>query len=239
MKLGVISDIHANLHALEAALALLAAEQVDELIVLGDLLSYGCHPREVLKLMHDLPRQRPTTVLVGNHDQLYFEMQAGRAGYFDRMPLWIQESATWTLAALGSERLEGALSWHEEHVVGDTLFAHANPFGARDWCYLNGNDDRRRAASALQDRGFARGVFGHTHRAVDVDIDGVRLLNPGSVGQPRDGTGDATVGMWSEQDFRTLPVTYDTSAHLAGILDSTLSRATQAEILKYHQGARP
>ena len=48
MRLGVLSDLHANLPALEAALEALRAEGVDEVLVLGDLVGYGPHPRQVI-----------------------------------------------------------------------------------------------------------------------------------------------------------------------------------------------
>ena len=64
MRIAVISDIHANLHALEAVLAAVDADGVDELWCLGDLVGYGPRPNECVALV----RERASTCLVGNHD---------------------------------------------------------------------------------------------------------------------------------------------------------------------------
>ncbi|MGH7177239.1 MAG: metallophosphoesterase, partial [Tepidisphaeraceae bacterium] len=111
MKIGVISDVHANACALAAALDVLDGERVSQVVMLGDLLSYGAHVQETMERVRRLTVETATTFLVGNHDVLYFELQRGQHGYFATLPAWIQESARWTLAALGETRLDALRPW--------------------------------------------------------------------------------------------------------------------------------
>src|SRR5213083_2260122 len=64
MRVAVVSDIHSNLHALEAVLTAIDAEPPDELWCLGDLVGYGPRPNEVIEIV----RRRAGVCLVGNHD---------------------------------------------------------------------------------------------------------------------------------------------------------------------------
>lgn len=239
MKLGVISDLHANAAALEAALALLALEDLDGLVVLGDVLSYGCRPLEVIRLLEGAARSWPTRFIIGNHDELYFQLQRGDESYLEQLPLWIQESARWTTAQLGALRLAEAFAWQQEHVVADVLFAHANPFVHGDWTYLNDSETRRRAAQMLASRSLSTGIFGHTHRALDETIDGVRLLNPGSLGQPRDGDSAdlrrSSVGVWCDGAWAAVTVAYDVQVHCRDVERSSLSDASKREICKFYK----
>jgi predicted phosphodiesterase len=236
---GLISDIHANALALEAALTRLRRENVDEIVVMGDLFTYGCHVRETTELLRALERSERTTFLLGNHDQLYVELQrtdhTGKR-YYDGLPGWIQESARWTASQLGNLHVDRLFNWCEEHVVNGVLFSHANPFGARDWTYLTKGPELARAARSVAARGLRAGVFGHTHRAMSTRDEGVMLFNPGSVGQPRDMRKTSTAAVldvetlkWQEFD-----VTYDERAHCEAVASSALSDATKRQILKFH-----
>jgi predicted phosphodiesterase len=237
VRIGIVSDIHANVGALAAALAALERERVDEIVVMGDLLTYGCDVVETIELLRGLAAaRRGTTFLLGNHDQLYIELQARQPGYFDELPLWIRESARWTCEALGDLRLEALFDWKPELVMGQALLAHANPFGGRDWTYLAREPALARAAAALAERGLAAGVFGHTHRAMAAAIDGVWIFNPGSVGQPRDTRGRSSAAILDVERlaFTLLEFDYDERAHCDRVRRSTLADATKREILKYH-----
>jgi len=91
MRIAVISDIHANLHALEAVLAAIDSESVDEVWCLGDVVGYGPRPNECVALV----RKRASVCLVGNHDlavlgTLDLDLFMGEAG----------EAARWTQSVL-------------------------------------------------------------------------------------------------------------------------------------------
>lgn len=193
MRVAVLSDIHANLHALEAVLAAVDAERPDELWCLGDLVGYGARPNECCAAIE----ARAAICLAGNHDLavrgsidlLEFSGDAGTA-------------ARWTRGVLTPESRAylDALEPQGER-AGVSLY-HGS---ARDpvWEYVL-SDDAALATLALATHPLV--LVGHSHVALQVgvregvtegglaadgtDVDlssGRTLLNPGSVGQPRDG----------------------------------------------------
>ncbi len=193
MRVAVLSDIHANLHALEAVLADVAAESPDEIWCLGDVVGYGPRPNECC----DLVRERAAFSLCGNHDLAVIERIpladfSGDAG----------AAAVWTKAQLGDAQRAwlGTLEPLGER-AGIQLF-HASP---RDpiWDYVL-SEQAAVASLALTTAPFV--LVGHSHIALALGWDGNDLvgglapagtspergdrrwlLNPGSVGQPRDG----------------------------------------------------
>ena len=192
MRVAVVSDIHSNLHALEAVLAAIEAEAPDELWCLGDLVGYGPRPNECCAAI----AERADVCLAGNHDlavqgTLDLEEFGGEAAVAAR---WTREVLTPEAQAL-LDRLEPQGSAH-----GVALY-HGS---ARDpvWEYVL-NDEAALATLELADSPLV--LVGHSHVALKVvqtgdeleggvaaadtelELGGVRaLLNPGSVGQPRD-----------------------------------------------------
>ena len=193
MRVAVVSDIHSNLHALEAVLAAIAAEAPDELWCLGDLVGYGPRPNECCATI----AERADVCLAGNHDlavrgTIDLEEFGGEAAVAAR---WTREVLAPEAQAL-LDRLEPQGSAH-----GVALY-HGS---ARDpvWEYVL-SDEGAFATLELTDAPLV--LVGHSHVALqvvqsgeelaggvakdgtDLELDGVRaLLNPGSVGQPRDG----------------------------------------------------
>jgi diadenosine tetraphosphatase ApaH/serine/threonine PP2A family protein phosphatase len=193
MRVAVISDIHANLHALEAVLATIDDEHVDELWCLGDVVGYGPRPNECC----DLVRERAALSLCGNHDLASLGTLDVREFAGDAAA-----AARWTAGILGPEQREwlGSLSPSGKREGAD-LF-HASP---RDpvWEYVLTEPI---ALASLEATEAPLVLVGHSHVALALAWDGVRiqgglapegaapelrparwLLNPGSVGQPRDG----------------------------------------------------
>jgi predicted phosphodiesterase len=193
MRVAVVSDIHSNLHALEAVLASVDAEAPDELWCLGDLVGYGPRPNECCTAI----AERADVCLAGNHDlairgTIDLEEFHGDAA----------AAARWNRDELTSESRE----------ILDKLEPQANAHGvalyhgsARDpvWEYVL-SDEAALATLALADSPLV--LVGHSHVALQVVVSGEELegglapaglelelgglhalLNPGSVGQPRDG----------------------------------------------------
>jgi predicted phosphodiesterase len=193
MRVAVISDIHSNLHALEAVLEEIDREQPDEIWCLGDIVGYGPRPDECCTIAEE----RATLCLCGNHD-------LGVRGALDLADFApdAASAALWTRGVLG-ERAKAFLAALEPsgEAKGVQLF-HASP---RDpvWEYILTD---QAALAALEQTTAPIVLVGHSHvpLAVTVDHDGLDgghapagtdlelgelrwLLNPGSVGQPRDG----------------------------------------------------
>jgi diadenosine tetraphosphatase ApaH/serine/threonine PP2A family protein phosphatase len=193
MRVAVISDIHGNLHALEAVLVELEREQPDEIWCLGDLVGYGPQPNRCCEEV----ATRAELCLAGNHD-------LGVLGSIDLEDFShdAARSARWTRGQLD----DGVRSWLEGlRPEGERDGAELFHASARDpvWEYILSGEA---AADTLELTSAPVVLVGHSHVALaiglrggrlsggiaragkEVELDGSRwLLNPGSVGQPRDG----------------------------------------------------
>ena len=234
MRVAVISDIHANLPALEAALEAVDGSGVDEIWCLGDVVGYGAEPDECAELV----RERCALCLVGNHDLAVL-------GALD--------------VASFSEAAAEAVRWTQER-VGEptlTLLRELEPAGEREgialfhasprdpiWEYVL-SAEQADACLDVQPRRIA--LIGHSHVSLFftrpeeqgeirgaqssddtlLDLgDGEWLINPGSVGQPRDGDPRAA---WleldtDEQTARFHRASYDIERAAASISSAGLPR---------------
>jgi predicted phosphodiesterase len=198
MRYLVLSDIHANIEALETVLASADAIGYDRVAVLGDLVGYGGDPDAVVERIRVLD---PVAIVRGNHDKV-------AAGLEDSSGFnaTARRAALWTREALKPEnqRYLVSLPMGPLPLDGSVLICHGSPED-EDLYIFNDRD----ALRALKDSIRPVCLFGHTHlplvvRLVDDSLDLVAratlaetaveldpalkyLINPGSVGQPRDG----------------------------------------------------
>jgi diadenosine tetraphosphatase ApaH/serine/threonine PP2A family protein phosphatase len=194
VRVAVISDIHGNLHALVTVLEEVESERPDLLWCLGDLVGYGPRPNECCELV----RERADLCLLGNHDLLALGQTVLEADFNPDAAA----AGVWTRDVLSVEArrfLEGLEP--EAEARGAQLF-HASP---RDpvWEYVLSGET---ALAALELTSAPLVLVGHSHiplaivladqslaggqapDGTELDLTGGRwLLNPGSVGQPRDG----------------------------------------------------
>jgi predicted phosphodiesterase len=192
MRIAVISDVHANARALEAVLEKIDTAGVDAIWCLGDTVGYGPRPNECCESVNG----RADYSLVGNHDLVVL----GRLSVTDFNDE-AAAAATWTSSVLTPESRAFLEVLQPAGSVEDVDLFHAS---ARDpvWEYVLTEE----AASATLELSHAPLVLvGHSHVALAlaqngsgvsgglapagsrVELDGRWLLNPGSVGQPRDG----------------------------------------------------
>lgn len=244
-RLVVLGDVHGNATALRAALARAVRTPFDRMIFVGDLLTFGHDVEEVLELVGGAQHRHGATLLVGNHDRTYFELQAGNAAAFEAMPAWVRPSVELTFARLAGIRYRDALAWSEEIVIDEVLITHANPFAVGDTRYLTTDDDAREASKILAARGLRVGIFGHTHRPrwgglgreheppLDTRLvaqpTAPFLINAGAVGQPRDVRARSVVlrltcGEELAGEFETIE--YDVAGHLERVRASGLPATT-------------
>ena len=237
MRVAVLSDVHSNRPALEAVLAAVDEAGVDELWCLGDVVGYGADPDACTALV----RERCDVCLVGNHD-LAVLGELDISSFSETAKAAVE----WTREQAGPETLEylaGLMPAMTRNGIG--LF-HASP---RDpvWEYVLSIEQAEAGFDAQTER---VGLIGHSHvslffnrpdgarpgyshgaQAGDgalIDLDsGAWLLNPGSVGQPRDGDPRAA---WLELDtaewtarFHRAP--YDIEAAAEAILAAGLPAA--------------
>ena len=198
MRYLVLSDIHSNLEALEACLADARSRGYEKTIVLGDIIGYGADPNAVVTRVQAL---QPVAIVRGNHDKIALGMQ--EADGFNSVAI---AAAEWTLGALKPEQRAWVAALPRGPVPVDDFLeiCHGAPYD--EDAYVFDELDAIRAFEAL-----TRNVclYGHTHCPVAFNLangalrgevveprletrlpcaaDTKYLINPGSVGQPRDG----------------------------------------------------
>jgi predicted phosphodiesterase len=243
MKVAVVSDIHANRHAFEATLDAVASSEASELWCLGDLVGYGAEPDACV----ELAREHAAVCLAGNHD-----MAVTGGLPLDEFSRGASLAAQWTREVIAPENLaflEQLSPQGEEDGIG---LYHASP---RDpvWEYvlsallaelcMNRQEHRiclighsHVALSFVRQEGeLATGEPRRAGTRLDVGT-GEWLLNPGSVGQPRDGDPRAS---WLLLDMDQMDATfhraeYDIAGAAAAIRAARLPDSL-AERLEYGQ----
>jgi diadenosine tetraphosphatase ApaH/serine/threonine PP2A family protein phosphatase len=204
--LGIVSDPHANLAALEAVLDDVQRVAPDELICLGDFVGYGAEPNEVVSALKD----RCAVSLAGNHDLA--ALGAVDISDFNRQAAI---SAQWTRDQLTTESRSFLESLSPRGSKEGIELAHAS---LRDpvWEYVV---DEGIAAANFDVAPFETLLVGHTHipavfRLASTRVEGIAvgpddplacvsgrfILNPGGVGQPRDGDPRAAWATWHSID---------------------------------------
>ena len=194
MRYLVITDIHANIEALDVCLHDAASRGYDKVLVLGDIVGYGPDPNAVIDRVVSL---NPAAIVRGNHDKIAFGLQQA-----DGFNASARFAAQWTLNALTPEHREWLVNLPQgPAVVDDCLeICHGSPVDEDE--YIFDELDARRAMDSSSQRLC---LFGHTHVALAfrltghsiglvppsddgfvIEADSKYLVNPGSVGQPRD-----------------------------------------------------
>jgi diadenosine tetraphosphatase ApaH/serine/threonine PP2A family protein phosphatase len=226
VRVAVLSDIHANVAALDAVLAVIPS--VDEVWQLGDVVGYGPEPDAVVARLKAIGARG----VRGNHD-------AAAVGELDVEAFNVdaRQAMAWTQATIAGETRDWLRALPERLEREDFLLVHGSP---RDptWEYVTSMPVARAGIAAMPTTG---GLHGHTHvpiafveddgRLVIVSpgagsrmtLDGRRvLLNPGSVGQPRDGIPtaswmlldtDAGVATWERTAYDVASVQAGMEAH--------------------------
>ncbi len=239
-RLAVISDIHSNLQALTAVWARINELDIDSIYCLGDVVGYGARPAECLAMI----RENNVQTVQGNHDALVadgtlhldFNIYSLAAVEHNR-PLLTQDDQAW----LGA--LPTSISPDKE-----ALFVHGAP-DDRDRYLIYLDDLQEASASVLESDGPGVCFFGHTHHPVVFDGHGFipirqkkimlektlrMLVNPGSVGQPRDNDPRASFLWWDRDDgsLNFERVEYDNLAARQDILAAGLPRILGDRLLE-------
>jgi diadenosine tetraphosphatase ApaH/serine/threonine PP2A family protein phosphatase len=235
LRAAAITDIHANLPALEAVLAAIDAAGHEEIWCLGDVLGYGAEPDECA----DLVRERCAVCLVGNHD-----LAVLGALDVDSFSEAAAEAVAWTRENVAERTLEMLRDLEPEGEREGIGLFHASPRNPV-WEYVL-SAEQADACLDVQPRRVT--LIGHSHvslffarppgersevRGAQAGDDallqlgeGSWLINPGSIGQPRDGDPRAA---WLEIDTeaetaRFHRVGYDVERAAASIVDAGLPR---------------
>ena len=187
MKIAILSDIHGNMVALESVLKNLEQQgNIDHIIVTGDMFAFGSAPNDVLATFRQLPK---ACFLLGNTDRYLLEGKYPSVpdgdGWQDKLLL----SFHWTVERLGLEGLRflKALPPYQAIQAGtrQLLAVHGSPQSDEEGLTIKTTaNDLREMPIGPQ---VVSLVCGHTHIPIDRNINGVRMVNAGSVGLPFDG----------------------------------------------------
>lgn len=237
MKVGIVSDIHGNFHALREVDKKLSELKVNEVWCLGDVVGYGAFPNECVEWV----RENCSVAVLGNHELVLL-------GYadIDVMNDYARQAIEWTKEVINEENLEFLRSLGVQHLTECCQLVHDSPVSPGSMEYILSKRDAFRALLS-QEREIC--FFGHTHipkiyRLVSSSVDEISvdrfkvgsercLINPGSVGQPRDGDWRASFGVYETEEkvFQIFRVEYPVKLAAREILRAGLPEFLAARLL--------
>ena len=216
MKYAVLADIHSNLEALNAAADYLANANIIQCLILGDMVGYAANPNECLDVISKLPAK----IVIGNHDAAAIDLRQGE-GFTESA----YEAIRWTNNCLEPR-------WHDFlgrlpfiHITSNYTMAHAAVASPEVFDYLYCFDD---ALPSFRRMETPLGWIGHTHvpqifmakgkngaylneGKYVLDRGETYLINPGSVGQPRDRDTRLSFAVFDEEAYslQIIRLSYD------------------------------
>jgi predicted phosphodiesterase len=214
---AVISDIHANLPALEAVLEEIDGLGIEHILCCGDIVGYGPHPRECVEVL----RQRKIPSVLGNHD--LYVLQARNNKAVQEAEDELRGDTVWAgiihaVAELRDEDFEWLLDLPSFIHMPGVIIGHAAMHDVNNWPYLVDDPDIIATLDELTTRKFSLGFFGHSHDQVwfTKSLKGsvkrsqkMKSILPkgaasavvvGSVGQPRTGDPRAAWTLWKPHE---------------------------------------
>jgi predicted phosphodiesterase len=231
MIYAVISDIHGNLEALLSVWEYIEScrEKIDKVVCLGDIVGYGADPEECIKLTRDIS----DVILAGNHDFAVCEQTN-----IDDFNDYAKEAVLWSRNALREDEIKILknlpFTFREENMS----FVHSSLYSPESWRYLSSPSDTHIDFQIMEDEIL---FVGHTHVQVlfkdtgknvqmllpgeiPLDADKKYIINPGSVGQPRDRDPRAAFMIYdSDRKYvQSLRVEYDIEKAKSKILKAGL-----------------
>jgi diadenosine tetraphosphatase ApaH/serine/threonine PP2A family protein phosphatase len=227
LKYAIISDVHANLEAVEACFQEIGKIKPDRIICLGDLVDYCAEPVEVI----DIIKKNCDVVILGNHDEAQFRYEM-IGGYRENA----QISSVHTRKVITDEEIKYLKTLPRVHSENDLLFVHASPLDPKRYRYLLYEETAAENFSNFSEKIC---FIGHSHKPLMFELSaaGVKrvqkaklspdaryLINVGSVGQPRDGNPKLSFGWYDTDSFeyRNIRVDYDIKSASAKIRNEGL-----------------
>ena len=218
MRIAVVSDIHSNEDALEAVIREIDRQRADRVLHLGDLVGYNAEPERCVQWA----REHTVAGVMGNHDAV---VTGKTSGEFFHTPALL--AARWSAEHISPESAAYLSALPESHRFSEEiLLAHGAPSDPDRYLFLL--EDAEEEVDMLSGVSTPRVVFfGHTHipvayvrkkdgTTVSAPLEALRIeegetamLNPGSVGQPRDGDPRASYALFDTEpmswEFRRVP----------------------------------
>ena len=204
MKMLIISDIHGNFAALQSIAE--AADDVERVLFLGDVVDYGPQPRECIEWL----RENSWLNLRGNHDNAVFEHVDCKCGQaFHKYSVATREYTKKILQDTDFEFISPIKPSGRFELDGKKVFiAHGAP---SDPLFKYVKPSMRDGELANEVQGIEADIvlLGHTHLQMDRTVTGIRVVNPGSAGQSRDGDPRVGYALWQDGEITLHRVAYD------------------------------
>jgi predicted phosphodiesterase len=233
MRYAILSDIHSNLEALNAVLRKIDSQKVDEIISIGDVVGYNANPNECI----DILRRRGIRSLMGNHDMRACGMESA----YDFNPI-AKDAIVWTKETLSKENLDFLKSQPRTLYLNEKrAIAIHGSFTSHDIYILSALNAQENFKIMEESHQPHLCFFGHTHVKIiyaaansdvttsfddelDISESERYLINPGSVGQPRDMNPNASFLIYDTKTKKVqfYKVQYDVSVSAQKILKAGL-----------------
>ncbi len=231
MIVAIISDIHANLEALDAVLKRIEEIRVDKILCLGDIVGYGPNPNECLQRI----KRVVDGSVVGNHEY-------GVLGLTDLRCFSVNArlACEWTREILSKENISYISEMPVKLTIDGMLLVHSTPHIPLDWNYILNLGDARSQFVHLKQKIC---LVGHSHEPIvfanrdnvckilgkssfSIDEESQYIINFGSVGQPRDYDPRAAFGVidLEKREVQLIRVPYDIENVQKKIIDRGLPR---------------
>lgn len=210
MLVAVLGDIHGNYLALRKVLDEIRKERIEYLFITGDIVGYYYHPDMVFKELANWSYQ----IIQGNHDRMFIEIYNGNK----KLKLWYKKTYGSGIDCALSSLYPETRSYLSNLPVRidiriedrKILLCHGSPWNSDEYIYPDSSEETLlRCAS----ENFDIVLMGHTHYPMEKRINSTLLLNPGSVGQPRNYSPGAH---WAILDLETSKVKLKNSAYDIG-----------------------
>ncbi len=231
MTYAIISDIHGNLEALLSVVRYIESyrEKIDKVICLGDIVGYGADPAECIRIT----REVSDVILAGNHDFAVCEQTS-----IEDFNSYAKEAVMWSRSALNENEIIFLKSLPLKYEEKDIDFVHSSLHRPESWRYLIRASDTHIDFQLLGKKVL---FVGHTHVPVIFEDDGENvkasspselslnslnkyIVNPGSVGQPRDRDPRASFAFFDTEKahIKIVRIDYDIKKAQRKILDAGL-----------------
>lgn len=236
MRVAVLSDIHANIDAFQAVIGDFK-RRIDRILNLGDIVGYNASPNECVELARDIGMHS----ILGNHDQA-----ACNPAFAEHFNIFARNAILWTRDKLSRENIQFLGGLEKNFRLPCSLACHGSPDDISSYIAL---PFQARATLKKMRKGLWGNInvclYGHTHKRkawrmdvrgkvtpIEIPLDGIirlngeelYLLNPGSVGQPRNGDPRASYFIF-DMENRTVSfklVKYNVTSAIKKIMDAKL-----------------
>lgn len=179
MRIGILADIHGNIYAFDKLVKALGPEKTDVNVFCGDVCGYYYYQNEIIKIMREMDN---LICVAGNHDRLFLRMLQDQT-LENEYEKQYGKSSCLLKSSIDKENLEFIRGMPDRYIFEDYKVAvfHGSP-----WDSMNEYVYPTSCLKRFKELAYAYIILGHTHYAMDKFTGDVRIVNPGSCGQPRD-----------------------------------------------------